>query len=318
VKIALAMAPGLVDAAFDDRHWSRLDGLGEVVREVGEVDGADVLLGHWGCPPLDDAFLDRMPELRLFAYAAGTVKEIVTPAVWTRGITVTSGAAANAVPVAEYALAAILFANKAVFASRERVRDETVRIRRPRPVGNVDKRVGIIGASLVGRHLIELLRPFRLEVVVSDPFLSDDEAMRLGVTKVELDELCATSDVVSLHAPNLPSTRHLVGPAQLAAMKDGATFVNTARGAIVDHDALVAELSTGRISAVLDVTDPEPLPAGHPLWSLANAFVTPHVAGAQGSELVRLADLAITEIERFVAGEPPLHPVRESDLPRIA
>ena len=98
---------------------------------------------------------------------------------------------------------------------------------------------------------------------------------------------------------------------QLAAMRDGATFVNTARGAIVDTDALVDELSTGRISAVLDVTDPEPLPPGHPLWSMANVFLTPHVAGAQGSELVRLADLAVTEIERFVAGEPPLHPVRD-------
>jgi phosphoglycerate dehydrogenase-like enzyme len=312
------MAPGLVDAAFDERHWARLSALGEVVRAVGEVDGAEVLLGHWGCPPLDEPFLDRMPDLRLFAYAAGTVKEIVTPAVWARDITVTSGAAANAVPVAEYALAAILFANKGVFASRERLRDDAVRIRRPRPVGNLDKRVGIIGASLVGRHLIELLRPFALEVVVSDPFLADEEAARLGVRRVELDELCASSDVVSLHAPNLPTTRHLVGARQLSAMKDGATFVNTARGAIVDHDALVAELSTGRISAVLDVTDPEPLPADHPLRAMPNVFLTPHVAGAQGSELVRLADLAITEIERFVAGEPPLHPVRESDLPHIA
>jgi phosphoglycerate dehydrogenase-like enzyme len=312
------MAPGLVEAAFDERHGSRLEAVGVVVRAVGEVDGAEVLLGHWGCPPLDERFLDRMPGLRLFAYAAGTVKEIVTPTVWARGITVTSGAAANAVPVAEYALAAILFANKGVFASRERLRDEGVRIRRPRPVGNVDKRVGIIGASLVGRHLMELLRPFDLEVVVSDPFLSDEEATRLGVHRVELDELCATSDVVSLHAPNLPSTRHLVGPAHLAVMKDGATFVNTARGAIVDHDALVAELSTGRISAVLDVTDPEPLPPDHPLRTMPNVFLTPHVAGAQGSELVRLADLAVTEIERFVDGRPPLHPVRESDLPRIA
>ena len=317
-RIALAMAPGLVDAAFDERHWARLSSLGEVVRAVGDVDGADVLLGHWGCPPLDEAFLDRMPTLRLFAYAAGTVKEIVTPAVWRRGITVTSGAAANALPVAEYALAAILFANKGVFASRERSRDPELRIRRPRPVGNVGKRIGIIGASLVGRRLIELLGPFDLEVVVSDPYLSDDEAAALGVARVELDELMATSDVVSLHAPNLPSTRGLVGAAQLGLMRDGTTFVNTARGAIVDHDALVAELSTGRISAVLDVTDPEPLPGDHPLWSMANVFLTPHVAGAQGSELVRLADLAITEIERFVNGEPPLHPVTEADLSRIA
>ena len=312
-RIAMAMAPGLDAAAFGEQHRARLAAIGNVVDHDPEI-----LLGHWGCPKLDEAFLDTMPRLRLFAYAAGTVKGIVTPSVWARDITVTSAAAANAVPVAEYTLAAILFANKGVLASRERLRDADVRIRRPRPVGNVAKRVGLIGASLVGRRVIELLRPFDLEVVVSDPYLDDDEATRLGVTTVELDELMASSDVVSLHAPDLPSTRHLIGADQLAAMRDGATFVNTARGAIVDTDALVEALRDGRISAVLDVTDPEPLPPDHPLLSLPNAFVTPHVAGAQGSELGRLADLAITEIERFVAGEPPLHPVREADLERLA
>jgi phosphoglycerate dehydrogenase-like enzyme len=124
--------------------------------------------------------------------------------------------------------------------------------------------------------------------------------------------------VVSVHAPDLPSTRHLIGAEQLAAMRDGTTLVNTARGAIVDTDALVEVLRAGRISAVLDVTDPEPLPPDHPLLTMPNAFLTPHVAGAQGSELARLADLAITEIERFVAGQPPLHPVREADLGRMA
>jgi phosphoglycerate dehydrogenase-like enzyme len=309
----MAMAAGLDAAAFGEHHRVRLAAVGDI------VDGdAEILLGHWGCPKLDEAFLDGRPALRLFAYAAGTVKGIVTPAVWARGIAVTSAAAANAVPVAEYTLAAILLANKGVLASRERLRAPDVRIRRPRPVGNVDKRVGLIGASLVGRRVIELLRPFDLEVVVADPYLESSEAARLGVTKVELDDLMATSDVVSVHAPDLPSTRHLVGAEQLAAMRDGATLVNTARGAIVDTDALVEALQDGRLSAVLDVTDPEPLPPDHPLLAMPNAFVTPHVAGAQGSELGRLADLAITEIERFVAGEPPLHPVREADLERLA
>ena len=312
-RIVLAMAEGLDAAAFGEGHRARLDAVGDVV-----VDDPDVLLGHWGCPALDESLLATMPRLRLFAYAAGTVKGIVTPAVWERGIVVTSAAPANAVPVAEYALAAILFANKGVLAARERLRDPATRIRRPRPLGNVGKRVGIIGASLVGRRVIELLRPFDLEVVVSDPYLDADEAVRLGVRKVELGELFSTSDVVSVHAPDLPATRHLVGAAELAAMRDGATLVNTARGAIVDTDALVEALRGGRISAVLDVTDPEPLPAGHPLLSLPNAFVTPHVAGALGSELGRLADLAITEIERFVEGLPPLHPVRQADLERIA
>jgi phosphoglycerate dehydrogenase-like enzyme len=309
------MADGLRDAAIAADQWERLR---RVADDSGARSEAEILLGHWGCARLDDAFLDALPRLRLVAYAAGTVKGIVTPAVWERGITVTSAAAANAVPVAEYTVAAILFANKGVFVSRERMRATGVHVRRPRPVGNLDKRVGIIGASLVGRRVVELLAPYDLDVVVSDPYLTAEEAAGLGVTKVELDELVRTCAVVSVHAPDLPSTRHLVGPEQLAAMADGSTLVNTARGAIVDTDALVAELSTGRISAVLDVTDPEPLPDDHPLLSLPNAFVTPHVAGAQGSELRRLADLAISDIERFVAGRPPLHPVREADLERMA
>lgn len=311
------MADGLAPVAFTAAQLERLAGIADVVPDERAAE-ADVVLGHWGCPRLDADVLATLPRLRLLAYAAGTVREVVTPEVWARGIAVTSAAAANAVPVAEYTLAAILFANKGVFASRERLRDADVRIRRPRPIGNVDKRVGLIGASLVGRRVIELLAPFDLEVAVTDPYLTDDEAAHLGVAKVELDELMATSAVVSVHAPDLPSTRHLVGAAELARLAAGATLVNTARPALVDQDALEAELRTGRISAVLDVTDPDPLPAGHPLLALPNVFATPHVAGAQGSELPRLAELAITEIERYGLGLPPLHPVVEADLGRIA
>ncbi len=182
----------------------------------------------------------------------------------------------------------------------------------------MDKQVGIIGASHVGRHLVELLRPFALTTVVTDPFLTGDEADRLGVRRVELDELMRTCDVVSVHAPDLPSTRGMIGESELAKLRDGATLINTARPALVDADALDAELRTGRISAVLDVTDPEPLPFDAPLLGIAGAFVTPHIAGSGGTELARLADLAIDEVSRFANGDPPRHPVVESDIGRIA
>jgi phosphoglycerate dehydrogenase-like enzyme len=246
------------------------------------------------------------------------VKEVVTDALWQRGVAVTTAAAANAVPVAEFTLSAILLANKGVFVARERLRGDERRVRRPRPLGNAGKRVGLIGASRIGRRVVELLAPFDLEVAVTDPHLTPEEADRLGVVLVPLDELLRTSAVVSVHAPELPSTRHLVGAAELALMADGATLVNTARGSLVDTEALVAELATGRLSAILDVTDPEPLPADHPLLALPNAFVTPHVAGALGSELAALTDLALDEIDRFARGLPPLHPVHREDLDRIA
>jgi phosphoglycerate dehydrogenase-like enzyme len=124
---------------------------------------------------------------------------------------------------------------------------------------------------------------------------------------------------VSLHAPALPSTEGMIGARELARMKDGATLVNTARGSLVDARALERELGSGRISAVLDVTDPdEPLPPDSPLHALPNAFVTPHIAGSNGTEVERLADFALEEIRRYVAGEPPRHPIGADDLERIA
>jgi phosphoglycerate dehydrogenase-like enzyme len=134
-------------------------------------------------------------------------------------------------------------------------------------------------------------------VSVFDPYLTDDDARDLGVRRVELDELMATSAVVSVHAPDIPETRHMIDARRLALLPDGATLINTARGALVDTDALVAELATGRIDAVLDVTEPEPLPADHPLWSLPNVLLTPHIAGSMGNELSRLGDNAVAEIE---------------------
>jgi phosphoglycerate dehydrogenase-like enzyme len=328
--IALSMYPGLERHALRPQHIDALTDIGDVLDPTA-IDGmpsdradevlaaADVLLGHWGCSRLDEAFLDRAPRLRMLAYAAGTMRDVVTPATFARVPRITSGAAANAVPVAEFTVAAIVWANKGAFIERERVRGlEVPPVERRHPVGNWGKRIGLVGASHVGRAVVSLLRPYQFELVVADPYLDDAEAERLGVRRADLDTLLATSDVVSLHAPALPSTEGMIGAAELARMMNGATLINTARGVLVDHDALTAELRIGRISAVLDVTDPEPLPAGHPLLALPNCVVTPHLAGSQGTELGRLADMVIEEVRRFAAGQPPLHPVAADDMERVA
>ena len=172
-----------------------------------------------------------------------------------------------------------------------------------------------MGASLVGRLVIDALRATTCEVAVYDPYLSVEEADAARVEKVDdLDALCASVRLLSIHAPDIPPTRGMIGAAQLAALPDGATVVNTARPALVDQDALVAELTAGRLAAVLDVTEPDPLPSGHPLLALPNAFVTPHVAGAMGNELVRLSELAVTEVERFVGRRAAAAPGAAADL----
>ena len=329
--IVFGMLDGMVEHLFTADQLARLAAVGEIVdplpfasfddeRAATALARAEILVGHWGCPTLTPEVMALAPKLGLFAYGAGTVKWQVTHAVWDQGVVVTSAAAANAVPVADYAVGAILLANKGVFLVREMARNPGVRLPlNLSKVGNCGARVGIVGASFVGRMVIERLRDTDLLISVYDPYLTPAEATEMGVTKVDdLDDLCASVDLLSIHAPDIPATRSMIGAAQLALLHDGVTVLNTARPALIDQDALLAELTAGRLAAVLDVTEPDPLPAGHPLLSLPNAFVTPHVAGAMGNELVRLSELAVQEVERFVAGEPPRYPVYAKDLDRIA
>jgi phosphoglycerate dehydrogenase-like enzyme len=330
--VVLAMVPQLTAQLFTPALIDRLRGLCDVpdaeplttfeeARAADLLPRAEILLTGWGCPRIGSRALERAPRLRAIVHAAGTIKDHVTDACWERGILVTSAAAANAVPVAEYTVAAILFANKRVFRLQRRYAE--VRAFRWWPVelpglGNFGKTVGIVGASRIGRRVIELLRPFDLHVQVYDPYLKPDEAAALGVCLVELDDLLGTSDVVSLHAPAVPATRHVIDRRRLALLRDGATLINTARGWLVDGDALAAELVSGRIDAVLDTTEPEILAPDSPLYDLPNVFLTPHIAGAMGTETQRMAALAIAEIERYVAGAPFAHGIRREDLARIA
>jgi phosphoglycerate dehydrogenase-like enzyme len=282
---------------------------------------AEIILSGWGSPPLDALALAAAPRLRALVHAAGSVKPYVTEASWRRGILVSSAAAANAIPVAEYTLAMILLANKKADRMARAYRERRTRLDLlvdfPE-AGNYAKTIGIVGASKIGRRVIELLSPHELRVLVCDPYLQDATACGLGAARAELDELLAASDVVSLHAPALPSTRHMLDRRRLALIRDGATLINTARGALVDQDALVAELRSGRIDAVLDVTEPEILPSDSPLYDLPNVILTPHIAGALGVEVRRLGAFAIQEIARYAAGHGFAHPVTEADLTRVA
>lgn len=314
---------------FGEADLDRLRGLGRllVAEPIGAWDDdadavlaeAEVIVGHWGCPPLDTAMLDRAPRLGLFAYAAGTVKMTLTDAVWDRDIRVTSGANANAEPVAEFTLAAILFANKGVLWRRGPADYSDLSAIGGRQWGNYSRTVGIVGASLIGRRVIELLQPFpHLSVTLYDPFVTPEEAASLGVQKLELGELCASADVLSIHAPALPDTLHMIGAAQLSALPDGATVINTARGPLIDHEALIPHLASGRLYAILDVTDPEPLPENSPLLELPNVWISPHLAGSQGTEVARMTDYVIEEIRRWSAGEPALNQVTRDRLATMA
>ncbi|MFF2522008.1 hydroxyacid dehydrogenase [Streptomyces liangshanensis] len=325
----LSMGPGIAERLFTDDHRTRLTGLvrtdpalvahrltDPAPAVAAALADAELLVTCWGAPPLTAGVLDAAPRLRAVVHAAGSVKHHITDACWERGIAVTSAAAANARPVAEYTLAAILFAGKNVLGSAQRYRNlRTHHDWREEldNAGNYRRTVGIVGASRIGRRVIELLRPFDLDVLLYDPYVEPAEAAALGAVLVTLDDLCARSRIVSVHAPQLPATEHMIGAAQLAAMADGSTLINTSRGSLVDEDALLPELVAGRLHAVLDVTEPELPPAGSPLYDLPNVLLTPHVAGSLGGEIHRMADQALDEVERWTKGLPfadPVHPAR--------
>lgn len=318
--IALLAPYRRADKVFAERHYARLRSIGTLVdarfatkpeEAMPCLAGVEAIVSTWGMPSVDASFLERVPRLRAVFYAAGSVKGFVSPALWSRGIVVSSSAPANAIAVAEYTLAVILLSNKRFWSAMRSAHSI------PAP-GNYRRQVGIIGASRVGRELIRLLKGTDLEVWLYDPLVTGAEAAQLGVRRADLPELMAAADVVTLHAPNLPELRHMIAAGLLARMKDGATFINTARGALVDETALIAELQSGRIFAVLDVTDPEPPAKGSPLYTLPNVIITPHIAGSMDQECQRMADFAIDELERFLAGKPLLNPITREMLARMA
>ncbi|XIE81928.1 hydroxyacid dehydrogenase [Streptomyces sp. SBR177] len=330
-SLLLAMGPGTAERLLTEEHRTRLAALtrtdphlvahdlttpeGPVAEALAE---AELLLTCWGATPLTPEVLARAPRLRAVVHAAGSVKHHITEACWQRGITVSSAAAANALPVAEYTLAAILFAGKRVLRSSQQyaeLRTDQAWLAESAGWGNYRRTVGIVGASRIGRRVLDLLRPFDLDVLLHDPYVTEAPP---GTELVGLDELCARATVVSVHAPQLPATYHMIGARQLAAMPDGATLINTARGSLVDEEALLPHLLSGRLHAVLDVTDPELPPPDSPLYTLPNVLLTPHVAGSLGNELHRMADHALAEVARYAAGEPFAEEVRAADLTRSA
>ncbi|MFI6292340.1 hydroxyacid dehydrogenase [Nonomuraea sp. NPDC050790] len=273
--------------------------------------GTEVLVTSWGAPALGRELLDLAPELRLLAHTGATVKPFVTEESWARGVRVTQAGAGMARSVAEASLAftlALLYrVQRFDHALRSGAAWEAASLTPPRHE-ILGCRIGVVGASRTGRAYMELVRALGAEVIVHDPY---HEA------SVGLDELVSTSQVVALHAPVLPETRHMIGARELALMPDGAMLVNTARSWLVDQEALLAELKTGRVDAALDVFDEEPLPIGHPFRELPNVLLTPHQAAGTVECYRRLGDIVTGEIARFAAGRSLEHEVTAEMLTRM-
>ncbi|CAH1648680.1 hydroxyacid dehydrogenase [Chelatococcus asaccharovorans] len=330
--LAFAFDPERYDGALDSHDLARLASIADILddapmqtyrdaRAERLLAQADILVTGWRAPLLDTAALAQAPRLRLVGHLAATVKQFLPVEVWERGIQVTAAVNAVALPVVEFTLAAITFAGKRAFAQSQRYRQHreiAYSGRTTHDCGLLGKTVGILGASRVGLRVLERLQAYDVEVLLYDPFLAREHAIALGAEKVDdLDDMIRRCDILSVHAPITDETVNMLDARRLALLKDGATLINTARGILIDHAALVRELVSGRICASLDVTHPEPLLPDSPLFDLPNVFLTPHIAGPQGSERQRMLTAIVNDIERYVAGKPLLGQIARASLARI-
>ncbi len=310
-----------VTANETERNWSS--------EELAErIAGYDAVLTGWGSPPFTEPIWERADRLRLIVHMAGSVKflfpdDVVSRFCIPRKITVVSCALPLAINVAEMCIALMVLAARRLFehiaAYRERGvwRDPNLPKNFPTINGST---VGIIGASRVGREVMRLLRAFYdVRLLLYDPYVTPEGAKALGAELTDLETLFAQSDFISLHAPLTPQTVGMIGERHFALMKDGAIFINTARGKLVDTEALVRALQTRPIFAVLDVTDPEPLPPDHPLRFLPNCYITPHLAGAGVYGYYQIGEMTLNVlIAFFELGQRPKGAIDWETYDRIA
>jgi phosphoglycerate dehydrogenase-like enzyme len=322
--IYIALSPDLFEQTGLEAFVSQWSQYADIERWTGPgspslddvtsaVARAAILVTGWGTPSLSRIFKQWTPEtspLRMVAHTAGSVKFLLHPDALERGLLVVHANESLAEAVAEFTIGAILAMRRQMFLSAAHYQQG-----RPAPSyatmrelpGSV---IGIIGASAIGRRVLDLLRPWRVHILLYDPYCPDTLLDQYSAERVELLDLFRRSDIVSLHAPITAETVGMLKAEHFQAMPDGALFINTARGVLVDHAALLAELQTGRISALLDVSDPtEPLPPESPFFQLKNCVLIPHQAGNSLEARLRQGSYTGEDVLAYLQGGPLNHRV---------
>ena len=285
--------PEVVNSRNFDEHASAL----------GDV---EVIFATWGMPRLSEEQLAKMPELKAVFYAAGNVKAFAQPLI-DNDIILVGAWDINAIPVAEMALAQIILSCRGYYRTIRNYdeihdQDKAKAIHR---TGVNGETVGLIGMGMIGKRLNALLKSFSFRVIVHDPYLSEEQAAELGVESVSLEELFRRAYIVSNHIPDLPSTRNTLSGPLFESMREGATFINTGRGAqVIEADLIETLRNRPDLTALLDVTYPEPPEAASEIWALPNVLISPHIGGSVGDEVVRMADCIIEEFQAWESGKP--------------
>jgi phosphoglycerate dehydrogenase-like enzyme len=316
MKILITIPKGKTrDSFIPDDVAARLEKLGEVVWNGSEkglsseklrdlLPGVDVCITGWITPCFDGYVLENADRMKLLAHTGGSVAPYVSDAFFERGIAVISGNRMYAEAVAEGVVAYILCALRALPHYNDLVQNGRWRGEDAYNEGLLGKTIGLVGFGMVARFLVGMLKPFRNKILVYDPYVSDDVLADHGVQRAALEDVISGSRIISLHAPRTPGTYHMISRELLSRVADGALLINTARGSVVDEQALADELQKGRFKAVLDVFETEPLPAGSRLRGLQDVLLIPHMAGPT-LDMRKLVTMdLIDDIENFFNGLP--------------
>lgn len=270
----------------------------------------ELIFTGWGCPVLDEELLAHAPNLKAVFYGAGSIRYLVTEAFWKRGIQITTAFRANDIPVSEFTLAQIILSLKHYWQHIQNVREKNEWWEHLPVAGTYRSTVGLISLGMIGSMVAEKLKILDVQVIAFDPYISTEKARQLGVELRTLEEVFQQADVISLHTPWLPETEGMITGAHFAAMKEGAIFINTARGAIVREEELAAVLQQRPdLFALLDVTWPEPPEPASILRTLPNVIISPHIAGSMNRECQRNGQYIVDELKRFLSGEALLYEV---------
>ena len=281
----------------------------EILTHPDRYKDAAYIFSTWGMPHFTEEEIRKyLPGLKAVFYGAGSVQYFAREFL-NVGVRVFSAWGANAIPVAEYTTAQIILANKGFYLAAGRCTSRKAREMAnayfQKMPGNYDVNVGIIGAGMIGRHVIRLLKNYDVHVLVYDPFLTGKAAAELGAEKVSLEELFSHCQTVSNHVANLPETVGMLNYELFCRMKENAVFINTGRGAqVVEADLIRILRERPDMTAVLDVTDPEPPEEDSSLYTLENVILTPHIAGSAGREVARMGEYMAEQFRKFKNQEP--------------
>lgn len=308
-EISRVYAPEVIEricakAQGENKQYCKAD----ILASFAAFKDVKYIFSTWGMPSFSEQEIkDLFPSLQCVFYVAGSVQSFAGEFL-NCGVKVFSAWQANAVPVAEYVVAQIILANKGFFASCRMMSQgdyENAKALRKRYPGNFDTPVGIIGTGAVGRLVCKMLKPYRLQVLASSIELTDELAQELGVKISDIDTIFRTCQVVSNHVANNPKTVGMFKKQHFESMVPYGVFLNTGRGAQVVESDLAQVLKTrADLTAVLDVTCPEPPATDSPLYTLPNCLLTPHIAGSNGMEVRRMAEWMEQEFCKYLNGEP--------------